>query len=106
MKIFDNLSAGFAGLAHRLLHIAKLALLGKVSVLLQALLLLGGKVLLSGHNTSVLGKEQLLLGQFTGGLVSIAIEHLGTGTKQFLVFFAIHRIHAIIATNRSLHGYV
>jgi hypothetical protein len=104
--VLDILSRGLAGLAHGLLHVAKLALLGKVPMLLQALLLLGGKMLLSGHNTSILGEEQLLLGQFTGGLVSRTVEYLGTGTKQFLVFSAVHRIHAIIATNRSLHCYV
>ena len=35
------------------LHETKLALLGEVSVLLQTLLLLGGQVLLLGHNASM-----------------------------------------------------
>ena len=77
---------------------AELALLGGPAVLLQALLPLGGGVLLGADDAAVLVHEQLFLGETGGavGLIRGAVEHLGARAANELVLLAVDVVEAVL----------
>jgi hypothetical protein len=82
----------------------KLALLGKITVLLQSLLLLGSSVLLGAHDVTPLVHQQLGLAQTTRSLVSSTIVHLGARPNQNSVCLAINVVKSVCLSKRFLHS--
>ena len=70
-----------SALSRGLLDIAKFALFGEKSVLLQPLLLLGSGMLLGTHNATPLVHHKLGLGESSRCLIGSAIVDLGTGSE-------------------------
>jgi hypothetical protein len=84
---------------------AELALLSGPAVLLQALLFLGGGVLLGADDAAVLVHEQIRLSE-TGGAVGFvrgAVKHLGARAAQQLVLLAVDVIKAVCRTRVVSH---
>ena len=93
---------GLAALAV-LAEAAELTLLGEVAGLLQALLTLGGGLLLLGHNTVVLVLHQITLQQTTSSLVRGPVEHLGAAALELIIHLTSDVVLSVVTSAMLLH---
>ena len=87
------------------LDCAELALTSSVAILTQTVLLLGGRVLLCGHDTTMLVKDQFALGEATRSLVGSSVPHLGARSLQHLILLAVHVVVTIITAIATFHHF-
>lgn len=87
------LLSGLAGLI--LLHIAELALLGKITGLFQALLLLGSLVLQCADNTAMLVHHEIRLAEVSTGLIDRSMVNLLAGANQILVGLSLNMVGSV-----------